>query len=138
MLISRPGLDAFFTDAGEILCRYQQDGEGKVMVDCKRLNAPETKSSTCKVLFYGSPVSPYYISWLQLEEYLAQTDLNQRLGDLTNPIDFFKGGVMQVMTTTGHGNISLEFERQRRGKAFVVGRVTRSYRWTLPSSPSLL
>ncbi|NMF83955.1 hypothetical protein [Nodosilinea sp. P-1105] len=122
-------LSNFFATAELVLSSYQQACEGKLMVECKRVSVQPVPSY--KVSLCGAPQPPSQVSRQQLDAYRHQQDLALGQAEVDTPFSFLERSLFQVLTTTGHGTVCLEFEPRRRGKAFVVGRVTFSYRWPL-------
>jgi hypothetical protein len=128
---SNQGLNDFFHLLGDVLAVYQQTCEGVLVVKCKKGVSP----LAYKLFLYGAPGQPCQVSQQQLETYAHQRNVEGEGGGTMTPQEFVECEILRVLTTTGHGTVSLEFQ-PRRGKVFVVGEVSVSHRWALATRAS--
>lgn len=126
----------FFWGELENLVRgYQRQRDGKLTLEC-RGGTSRSATGQCTVFLQGAPYTPCTISRQHLRSYF-----HQKYGDafsakdvdhLKRPIQFLERSLLEILDTTGHGEISVEFERHRKQKTCFVGIVRISHRWLLP------
>jgi hypothetical protein len=127
--------EVFWGELENLVRVYQSQRTGKLTLEC-RGGTSRSAEDCCTVFLQGAPYTPCTVSRQQLRSYFSHK-YNEVLSakeakHLQRPIQFLSRSLLDILDTTGHGEISVVFERHRKQKTCFVGIVQISYRWLLP------
>ena len=112
----------FFAQIEEQICRFAEQGEGRVDVNiqCYPLRKGHSEYRICAPNLF---LSPGYISNNKL-----RGDLSQLHDRSTNrqAFEIFKKGLVDILEASGFGQIQLTFNRDRKEKTIIFCEITIS------------
>jgi hypothetical protein len=109
-------------------------GEGKLLITCRK-SARDGQVQEYRLSAYGLLQAPHRVAQQHVdqyvEQYLSQNSprLHLEIGNL--PFGYLETGLLKILQASGHGEVAVEFEPDRKGKIVMIGRMTMSDRFVL-------
>ena len=127
-------VDKLFELAEKTLQTYQNSREGRLIVDCKRL-PNDADAPGFKVFLPGSLHSSFSFTPIDLANYISHRQLPIILSGVEDPLDkieeplhYLEQSVIEILRTTGHGSVVLEFKQSKKRQTTFLCSVTVSHR----------
>lgn len=120
-------LERFFAFGEKAVRRYQVSQDGQLTIDCKK-RSNNGGEKGFKLIAHGCFENPFCVTPAQLDNYLLRRQLQMVPNRIREPFCYLEESVLEILGRTGHGRVSLEFEKDKKGNTVLICLVTLSHR----------